>query len=306
MIRKELDASEDIGKFAVAGRKAEDKMAFYLKRYFENNSDIYVLNNIRLEFNGDAAQMDHLVIHTFGISIIESKSVHGKVQIKDDGQWVRWYGNQSKGMASPITQAKLQATFLKNFLNRSATPKDFFNSVPMQVMIAISDDGHILWPKGGKLNEVWKADQISDQILLTLEQASLNKNKELLNKSHIEKICSFLCQSHKPVIRKVLGNEVNVLIESDEVYQSVAKPDDVIADVKVDESDHKCPNCKSAKLEIRFGHTYYFHCLECEKNVPIKTACPICKDVCKLRKKKSEFFSECIACKTSNLFYINP
>ena len=74
-------------------------MAFYLKRYFGNNSSIHVLNNIRLELKDDAAQIDHLIIHPYGMTIIESKSVHGKVQIKEDGQWVRWYGKQSKGTA---------------------------------------------------------------------------------------------------------------------------------------------------------------------------------------------------------------
>jgi hypothetical protein len=37
MIRKELDPFEDTDRYAVAGRKAEEKMAFYLKRYFASN-----------------------------------------------------------------------------------------------------------------------------------------------------------------------------------------------------------------------------------------------------------------------------
>ncbi len=75
-------------------------MAFYLKRFFANDPEIVVLNGIRLEHNGDAAQVDHLLIHSHGLSIVESKSVVGKIQIKDDGQWLRWFGaNQSRGMA---------------------------------------------------------------------------------------------------------------------------------------------------------------------------------------------------------------
>jgi hypothetical protein len=135
MIVKELDpfASED--KFARAGRVAEERMAFYLRRYFGERPDVHVLNGVRLEADGDAAQVDHLVIHPQGMVIVESKSVHGKVQIKDDGQWIRWYGdNKSKGIASPITQAKLQAGFFRSYLNKAANPKGFFDSMPMDIM----------------------------------------------------------------------------------------------------------------------------------------------------------------------------
>lgn len=86
MIFKELDPFNSEDKFARAGRAAEEKMAFYLKRYFDDVQEILVLNGIRLQTDDDAAQVDHLIIHPHGLTIVESKSVHGKVQIKDDGQ----------------------------------------------------------------------------------------------------------------------------------------------------------------------------------------------------------------------------
>lgn len=102
MIVKELDPFQSEDKLAKSGRAAEEQMAFYLKRFFATDSDVLVLNGVRLEEDGDAAQIDHLLIHSYGLTIVESKSVHGKIQIKDDGQWIRWFGaNQSKGIASP-------------------------------------------------------------------------------------------------------------------------------------------------------------------------------------------------------------
>jgi len=305
MIRKELDPFTDTDKYAVAGRKAEEKMAFYLKRYFANSQNIYVLNHIRLELNDDAAQIDHLIIHPFGMTIVESKSVHGKIQIKDDGQWVRWYGNQSKGMASPLTQARLQAAFLKDILNRTVNPKDFFNSVPIEIMTAISDDGLILWPKTGKLAEVWKADQIADSIISIQEKDIANNTKELLSQNHIVKICEFLCSTHKPLVRKASIPSANVIRESSNPAQPKKPQPETIIQKSTNEDLHVCSACKSENLEVRFAHTYYFHCLDCEKNHPVKTICPICKLPSKLRKKKNEFFSDCKACNTSNIFFIN-
>ena len=282
MIKKDLDSFDGIDKFAIAGRNAEEKMAFYLKRYFGNNSSIHVLNNIRLELKDDAAQIDHLIIHPYGMTIIESKSVHGKVQIKEDGQWVRWYGKQSKGMASPITQARLQGLFLKSYLNLHATPKDYFNNIPVHVKVAISDNGLILWSKDGKLLEVSKADQVADSIVAFFDDAISVKHKELLSLKHIEKLCDFLCRSHKPYVRKAKAEHIE---KTETIKESNLTQSNLVAN----ENKPQCSDCKSSKLDIMFGHTYYFHCLECNKNTPIKSTCPTCKILFKLRKQKKEF-----------------
>jgi hypothetical protein len=300
MIKKELDEFVDTSKYAVAGRKAEEKMAFYLKRFFGNHPNIHVLNHIRLEANDDAAQIDHLVIHPYGLAIVESKSVHGKIQIKDDGQWVRWYGKQSSGMASPLTQAKLQGAFLKDVLNKAATPKDFFNSIPLEIMIAISDEGLILWPKVGKHDQVWKADQIADALDTVINKAISRNQKELLPLKHIEKLCEFLCKSHKPLIRKSIAKAIEAATPAVPVLETVS------AEPEINKADFACTACNKTNLEIRFGHSSYFHCLDCEKNSPIKLECPTCKAIKKIRKKKKEFFGECQACETSQLFYVNP
>lgn len=91
-------------------------MAFYLKRSFQNSKGIFVLNDIRLVMNDDVAQIDHLIIHEYGIIIIESKSVTSKISINEYGEWTRHYPKFSRGMPSPINQAIRQADFLQNFL----------------------------------------------------------------------------------------------------------------------------------------------------------------------------------------------
>ena len=40
MIRKELDPFEGSGKLELAGRKAEEQMAFYLRRFFGSSVDV--------------------------------------------------------------------------------------------------------------------------------------------------------------------------------------------------------------------------------------------------------------------------
>ena len=76
-------------------------MAHYLKRFFAASDQFDVINYLRVELGGEVAQLDHLVLHPQGIMIIESKSVAGSVQIKDDGQWIRWFNKSPQGMQLP-------------------------------------------------------------------------------------------------------------------------------------------------------------------------------------------------------------
>ena len=66
MIVKDLDPFSGSSKTHVAGRRAEEQMAFYLKRAFEQDDKVRVFNNVRLETGDDAAQIDHLVLHSHG------------------------------------------------------------------------------------------------------------------------------------------------------------------------------------------------------------------------------------------------
>jgi hypothetical protein len=119
MIYKDLDPFSGQDKFGVAGRRAEEQMAFYLRRFFASSAEVDVLNSLRIELGGEVAQMDHLVLHPFGLLIVESKSVVESVQIESDGQWIRWFNNHPQGMRSPITQARMQAMLLKALLDKA-------------------------------------------------------------------------------------------------------------------------------------------------------------------------------------------
>ncbi|MDQ2732228.1 MAG: NERD domain-containing protein [Armatimonadota bacterium] len=100
MIIKELDPFTSEDPLLKAGRTAEEQMAFYLRRAFGDDPYILVFNSLRLEADGDAAQIDHLILHRHGMIIIESKSVTSRVQINNRGEWIRWHDRVPRGMAS--------------------------------------------------------------------------------------------------------------------------------------------------------------------------------------------------------------
>ncbi len=55
---------------------------------------------------------------------------------------------------------------------------------------------------------------------------------------------------------------------------------------------------------IKWGrYGYYWKCLQCDTNMPIKEFCPTCKTKHKLRKDKKRFFIYCEPCNTERLYW---
>lgn len=320
MIRKELDPYEGSGKLELAGRKAEEQMAFYLRRFFGVSADVDVLNYLRIDLNGEVAQMDHLVLHPFGLLIVESKSVSDGVQITDDGQWMRWFNRKPSGMASPITQTQLQGKLLKELLEKTVKQKGFFDQVRLDVLVAISDSGTITWPKSGALPEVCKADQVPDRINNRIEQfRKLRKVPDILNGDHRRVIADFLLKAHKPLERIATVANPQHRVEEPRPEYKIRLADPIIKapDIKWGREPKAagkpsmfptncCKHCQSSRLEARSGqYGYYFSCRDCNKNTPIKFACIACGGEGKIRKQGDNFFAECKSCSEANLFHNN-
>lgn len=290
MIAKELDPFNSDDKFRKAGHEAEKQMAFYLKREFAKQPDIHVLNNIRLEYDNDAAQIDHLVIHQWGFVIIESKSIKsGEIEIKDDGQWIRWYGNKPTGMASALNQAELQKRFLQEFMMASSSKPEAIKTIPIQITVAISDTGKITWPKSGQIPGIYKADQIAGEInKIIAEETHRQKGRSILDLPGIQKLSDYLIKVHNPLEKQ------NVVEQKQAKYTAP------------ETSIKQCKFCQSSNLEIKNGHNYYFRCLDCNKNTAIKYPfCEKCNRTMEFHKNKKDYRIECAHCNTSELFYSN-
>ena len=99
-----------------AGIKQEQDVAFYLRRAYKNSEQVMVLNDLRIEHDGESAQIDHLIVYSYGFIVVESKSIRGEVKVNEYGEWSRSYKGLWSGMPSPIKQAELQIHLLKQLL----------------------------------------------------------------------------------------------------------------------------------------------------------------------------------------------
>ena len=223
MILKEKEFTNPSDPKLRAGEEAEKQMAFYLQRAFRKRDDCFVINDLRVIHDGDVAWPDHLVVSTYGLFIVESKSVHGTISINPHGDWQRTYNDEASGMPSPVLQAQEQGRILKEMLRENAEQvlgKFLFGKIqkgfrycPVCIYVAISDSGII--ERGMDVPELFKADAVAGAIKKKMadfiSKANLLSPKNLLStdvvwemtKQEAQATAEFLVSQHIPSSKHV-------------------------------------------------------------------------------------------------------
>ena len=309
MIAKMKDPIATSDRFEQAGAAAEEQMAFYLRRAFGDDESVHVINDLRLVEDGDCAQIDHLVLHPWGMFVVESKSVSGEVEVNQHDEWVRKWSKQRTGMPSPIQQAKRQGEFLHNLLrqhDQELLDKRLFGQVqpgfryfPIEVCVAISDKG-IITRKKTDPPELMKADHVCEHI--KAEIARHRKASGLLSRpdgdygvrklrtEELERVKDFLLARHSPRGTTEGGSVAAPVPPRVPESQETATANEQTA-------APSCKHCGSRNLVGSYGkYGYYFKCGDCDKNTPIDYACTACGKKGRIRKSGGSFRRVCEAC----------
>lgn len=277
-------------------------MQHYLNRAFAEDSSVRVLNDLRVQRSGETAQMDHLVIHRFGIVIIESKSVTTAVRVNANGEWERRLGSSWRGMPSPIQQARRQAELLKRLLSDHKASlldrmvlgmiQSGFTNMALDVLVAISDNGSIIRPRPHDYPEVVKADQVTDWIRnrltkyrkmtapLNLSLSDLNEAPRTFGAREVTRIAAFLHTRNRNQFETAAEKAGN------DAFTATTIP------------SVRCRACESGTrfIDYRHGLHYHFRCRACDAIEAIKVACPKCGKRVRLSRKGRDFLILCIDC----------
>ena len=316
MIEKPYEERAKTGdRFRDAGNAAEARMAFYLHRAFRDDPDFLVLNDLRLvdpeqpEHNGapGVAQIDHLVLHRWGMFIIESKSVSDSVTVRGDAstgdEWTRLHQGRYTGIPSPIRQAEFQGRFLRSFLQRhrqellgkvplalrplafliNKTDQRGFMNLPMQIIVAISDNGKIDRKNGWEppsepfRTYVCKADQVDAKIREEYEKhraaSGLLSRPDggygiwWMEADECKAVTDFLKEQHTNEGRR------GVSAQKPAATRAPAAERPKRAGVG---KDGVCRECKGEKLTAHWGKGYYWKCQDCGASTTMPTVCSSC------------------------------
>lgn len=296
MIIKESDtplASTDPKR--IAGHKHEKEVAFFLRREFADDNDVYVLNDVRIEHRGERAQIDHLVLYSFGFIIIESKSIKGRLVVNEFGEWAREYQNEWRGIPSPLRQAEVQSNLLKSYLdaNKKSLMGRLFGFLQKGVkgrnwysFCAVSSDALIDRRRMTDCDKerVIKAEFVGTTIrdIVSEKNGFLEDGPARILDDELKRIIAFLNPGASPEKRKLAA-------------YSASNP-----------SRMRCHKCDSkTTLSAHAGpYGYYVRCNQCEVNTRMKRRCAVCQSPeTNVSKKGNGYTLSCAQCRSSVIIF---
>lgn len=102
------------------GIEGERDAAFYIDSYLKASKNNAVIHDLRLEFEGEVAQIDHLFFNRrLDFFLVETKCFNGNLAINEHGEFSVTYTNgRTYGIASPVEQSKRHERILAKLLER--------------------------------------------------------------------------------------------------------------------------------------------------------------------------------------------
>ena len=115
-----------------AGLKGEEEAAYHINFHLGNHPNWAVIHDLRIEWNGRTAQIDHLLLSRFlEIYVVESKSFRTKVRYANGG-WERLNFSHWEGIPCPVEQNERHIAVLKELISDLAlAPKRLGMSIPV-------------------------------------------------------------------------------------------------------------------------------------------------------------------------------
>lgn len=189
------------------GISGERGAAYYIDHAYKASTNLAVLHDLRLEWGGEVAQIDHLILSRGMVFyLLETKSFSGDVHINAHGEFSVRYGAEMRGIPSPLEQSKRHEKLLMRYLEhlgiggRLGVRPQFFHAV------LLDPKGNIRRParKDFDTSNVIKADQFEAwRNRLVDERTSMAQVfKGLVNLRSSDTLRSWgqqLAQAHRPL-----------------------------------------------------------------------------------------------------------
>lgn len=305
-------------KMLYAGFKGERESSFHINEKFKDKKNAFVIHDLRLEHNGQVAQIDHLIINRmFGAFVLETKHFHAGLKINENGEFEQWVPRMKSyvGMASPLEQNKRHIDILKKvFTDKVETPKrlgiQFQPTFYSRVLV--NPTAKIIRPRRFDTSDVIKADAFFTKYHQDYDNAgffeSLGQVAKIVSAETVVEICNQLIELHQPITINYVakfGIKEEVSIEQKPTKKIAAKPT-VVEQERATYNSHLCSKCSSHKLKVEYGkYGYYFKCGDCDGNAAIKLDCGKKGHKERIRKNGNQFYRDCPDCVSSTLFFEN-
>ena len=167
-----------------AGMRAEQEAAYELDFHHKNTDNWAVIHDLRIEWQGRVAQIDHLLIsRLMEMYVCETKSFSQGVAMNERGEFTAFYQGKPRGIPSPLEQNRRHIAVLDAVLRGSPLvqlPKRLGLTLQPKLtsVVLVGPHGRITLPK----QAVPGAESIvkSDQLRSWIERADQNAGLDAL------------------------------------------------------------------------------------------------------------------------------
>ena len=295
-----------------SGNKGEETSAYYLDFDFRRSEDWALIHDLRIEHEGDVAQIDHLLIsRMLDIYVIETKNFASGVSISEEGAFCYFYNNKPFDIPSPITQNERHISLLRHFLQKcDLLPKRLSRTLTPEFknIVLISPKSRLTKPSKGTYDcsMVMKSDRFlgrfkDDNSGNTFGSVFSNLARTLPSVG-LKRFAEVLALHHKPA-------SIDYLAKLG--LKEAASPHESAAETAPD-----CPKCgkammlRTARKGKNTGNQFWgcsgFPKCECtvaiEKSVDMRHTCPKCDGemIKKMGRESGKAFWGCKAYPTCN------
>ncbi|MEO8998088.1 MAG: nuclease-related domain-containing protein [Rhodanobacter sp.] len=310
-----------------AGFKGEAESAYLIDFDFADSVNWAVIHDLRLEYKGRTAQIDHLLINRWmECYVLETKHFRDGVKITEDGEFMRWnrFKHTFEGMPSPLEQNDRHIAVLRDAMKAIDLPTRLGMRIQLsfQSLILVSPTARIDRPKKFDASRVIKADQLRARISRDIDNENafigiVMTAAKIVSADTVRDVAKQLAKLHRPVKStepmSVLAASASISSVTPIRSAKIAEPPvttyrTVVSATPVTLSSStgsRCKDCQGVDGSIQYGkYGYYFQCTKCSANTAIKFTCQAGHKP-RLRKAGTKFYRECAECSTSEIYFIN-
>lgn len=204
-------ASDELFRLRM-GIQGERDAAYYLDTHFKDSHDHVVIHDLRLEVEGDVAQIDHMVFYRAGgLYLFETKNYNGNLLINGHGEFTAEYGRVQYGIPSPLEQSRRHERVLHKLFERLGIGARTQRALDMHHLVLVHPKAIIKRPPEKQFNtqNVIKSDQFpdwhakfADRNLSTLGTLKLMAN--MRSRETLQEWGEKLLRQHRPMpLRKM-------------------------------------------------------------------------------------------------------
>jgi hypothetical protein len=157
-------------KMLRSGDKGEKDSAYFINFKYGPSKRWALIHDLRLEFDGNVAQIDHLIINRwFDIYVLESKHYAAGIKITPEGEFLVLYGKYYRPIESPIEQNKRHIFLLEKAVEyHQIMPTKMGIRIPPKYksFVLVSPESRVIRPNRSQFDtsNVIKSDLLLDRI----------------------------------------------------------------------------------------------------------------------------------------------